>query len=163
MDKVTLRKMLRGNPVTREESAVITEKLFNNRAVRNASALLLYYPLKDEPDIRALFNMGKPVYLPAITGMDMTFRLLDSTLEKGAYGIPEPKGPVIEEYSNAVIIVPALAYDRDGYRLGRGMGYYDRFLSSHTIHSIGVISKERVLETVFREKHDIKVDELVTS
>ncbi|MGN0906210.1 MAG: 5-formyltetrahydrofolate cyclo-ligase [Bullifex sp.] len=163
MDKMTLRKMLRGHPVTGEESAAITEKLFNNSAVINASALLLYYPLKDEPDIRALFNMGKPVYLPSVSGMDMTFRLLDSTLEKGAYGIPEPKGPVIEDYGNAVIIVPALAYDHEGYRLGRGMGYYDRFLSSHSIYSIGVTVKERVLETVFREKHDIRVNELVTS
>ena len=80
MDKVMLRKTIRGHEVSREESLAITYKLYENSAVRNATALLLYYPLKDEPDIRALFNMGKPVFLPSISGMNMTFRELDSSL-----------------------------------------------------------------------------------
>ncbi len=163
MDKMTLRKQLKGHPVSREESRRITEKLFQMSVIRNASALLLYYPLKDEPDIRALFNMGKPVYLPSVQGPDMSFRLLDSTLESGAFGIPEPKGKLLEDYRDCVIIVPALAYDREGYRLGRGMGYYDRFLSSNHLYSIGVIPSHRVLDSVCREHHDIRVDEVITS
>ena len=163
MDKVTLRKTIRGHEVSREESLAITYKLYENSAVRNATALLLYYPLKDEPDIRALFNMGKPVFLPSISGMKMTFRELDSSLERGAYGIPEPHGREIADYTGAVIVVPALAYDRNGYRLGRGMGYYDRFLSENHIYSIGVITADRVLDSVCREDHDIRVDELITS
>ena len=60
------------------------------------------------------------------------------------------------------MIVPAVAYDRDGYRLGRGKGFYDRFLADKKIKTIGVVSKLRIVSDVFREPNDIKVDFIIT-
>ena len=84
--------------------------------------------------------------------------------EKGAYGITEPKAslPAFEhssvETQNVLCLVPAIVYDRRGYRVGYGGGYYDRFFGKVRPASIGVVYEEFILKTVPHGRYDITVD-----
>ncbi len=118
--------------------------------VREAKKIALYMSLNDEPDLFPLFqileNQGKEIYLPITRAEgEMDFYLyegFDRLEGKEPYGILEPRA--IEEHKAEpreveVMIIPALAYTREGYRLGRGKGYYDRYLARvENCYTIGV-------------------------
>lgn len=163
VDKSEVRRMLRNRPVSKEDSQLLCSLLLKNESIRQSSQLLLYYPLADEPDIRPLYNLDKQIALPWLDDKgNMDFSLFNGSLKKGKYNIMEPdeRLPLILK-DDAIIIIPALAYTSDKVRLGRGKGCYDRYLSKHHIHSIGVITADRVLDCFSVQSHDIRVDELV--
>ena len=85
-------------------------------------------------------------------------------LEAGAYGIREPKKDSIPvtDLTDALILVPALAFDREGHRIGYGGGYYDRYLRRCGARAIGVIYEELLADSLPHEPHDISVDAIVT-
>lgn len=134
-----------------------------------------FWPLAGEPDLRALFKSwiaaGVKVGLPVTRReeLSMTFRAFDPDrpLVIGAMGIAEPDvshGPVLShETSETVILVPALALDRHGRRLGLGKGFYDRFLQGKVgISAVGVVFSIFILEDVPAEPHDVQVGFLAT-
>lgn len=163
VEKSEVRRMLRNRPVRKEDSQLLCSLLMENESIIKSSQLLLYYPLADEPDIRPLYSLDKQIALPWLDDEgNMEFSLFSGRLKKGKYNIMEPdeRLPLILK-DDAVIIIPALAYTSEKVRLGRGKGCYDRFLSRHHIHSIGVITADRVLDCFSVQPHDIRVDELV--
>lgn len=162
MDKMILRRSFRGLETNEDSSIAVVRKLKRCKELIAADTLLLYYPLKDEIDIKPLYSLDKRIFLPVIENNEMLFRRYDGDLKKGKFGIMEPTGEYYTIGSNDLMIVPAVAYDRDGYRLGRGKGFYDRFLADKKIKTIGVVSKLRVVSDVFREANDIKVDFIIT-
>lgn len=162
MDKMILRRSFRGLETSEDSSIAVVRKLKRCKELIAADTLLLYYPLKDEIDIKPLYSLDKRIFLPVIENNEMLFRRYDGDLKKGKFGIMEPTGEYYTIGSNDLMIVPAVAYDRDGYRLGRGKGFYDRFLADKKIKTIGVVSKLRVVSDVFREPNDIKVDFIIT-
>lgn len=157
-----LRRSFRGLETNEDSSIAVVRKLKRCKELIAADTLLLYYPLKDEIDIKPLYSLDKRIFLPVIENNEMLFRRYDGDLKKGKFGIMEPTGEYYTIGSNDIMIVPAVAYDRDGYRLGRGKGFYDRFLADKKIKTIGVVSKLRVVSDVFREPNDIKVDFIIT-
>ncbi|WP_276996525.1 5-formyltetrahydrofolate cyclo-ligase [Bullifex porci] len=162
MDKMILRRSFRGLETNEDSSIAVVRKLKRCKELIAADTLLLYYPLKDEIDIKPLYSLDKRIFLPVIENNEMLFRRYDGDLKKGKFGIMEPTGEYYTIGSNDLMIVPAVAYDRDGYRLGRGKGFYDRFLADKKIKTIGVVSKLRIVSDVFREPNDIKVDFIIT-
>ena len=162
MDKMILRRSFRGLETSEDSSIAVVRKLKRCKELIAADTLLLYYPLKDEIDIKPLYSLDKRIFLPVIENNEMLFRRYDGDLKKGKFGIMEPTGEYYTIGSNDLMIVPAVAYDRDGYRLGRGKGFYDRFLADKKIKTIGVVSKLRIVSDVFREPNDIKVDFIIT-
>ena len=67
----------------------------------------------------------------------------------------------VQTTERTVIVIPAIAYDRMGVRLGRGLGCYDRYMAAHRIRSIGIITQDRLYERLPSEEHDLRVDRLI--
>ncbi len=153
------------------ESERIVEKLKQHPRLAAARTLLLYYPLPDEVDTRTLIDelaaAGKQVLLPkVIDGNQMEMRRYTGSgdLHTGAFGIMEPAGTPFAHYAQIdLAVVPGMAFDAAGHRLGRGKGYYDRFLSQlpHT-YKIGICFPYRLLDNIPADQHDIPMDEVVS-
>jgi 5-formyltetrahydrofolate cyclo-ligase len=92
----------------------------------------------------------------------MTAKIYTGQLRPGRFGIPEPPegAPTIEDPEWAV--VPGIAFDRDGFRLGRGGGYYDRWLLGRTIRTVGLCRPERLVPELPRDPWDIPVQTVIT-
>ena len=141
-------------------------------AVRQAKTVLMFYPIKFEPDIRELVkslrDLGKKVAFPISNDNDctLTFRYVDSIRDmvSGTYNIPEPpqNAPIVEDFARSVCLVPALVFDKYGYRLGYGKGYYDRFLKDFLGISIGIAYSDFITESLPSEDTDIAVDMIIT-
>jgi len=139
----------------------------------NATVLMLYAPIQGETDCtaiaRAAWRDGKTVLLPKVRPAQrqmiaVACRSLEETVV-GAYGIREPAGNEpwpIEDID--FIVVPALAYDRKGNRLGRGGGFYDRFLAGPGLRAVtcGLAFAEQLVEELPVQPNDYPVDIVVT-
>ncbi len=137
-----------------------------------AQTIMAYYSLPDEVNTHALIDElvaeGKTVLLPKVTGAD-TMELRRYTgradLKEGTYHILEPVGePFTDLAAIDLILVPGLAFDAAGHRLGRGRGYYDRFLHSKNrpyCVKIGVCFDFQKVDEVPVDAHDIAMDKVV--
>lgn len=152
----------------------IFNKLISTDAYKNCNILLTYVSTSIEVDtfrlIRHALSDGKTVAVPrCVNGTrDMIFYIINdvSQLEPGAFSVLEPvpeRCEELKEFKGAVCIVPALAYDMEGYRLGYGKGYYDRFLSSHPgMYNIGIEYCSCTASKLLRGHFDVASDMLVT-
>ena len=140
--------------------------------IADAKTIVAYYSLPDEvythDFINELKDQGKTVYLPrVVSNEDMVLCLYTGaeSLKEGAYGIMEPVGQEISAGDRIdVVLVPGMAFDGSGNRLGRGKGYYDRFLSHLSTplpKLIGVCFDFQKVDVVPTEKCDIPVDVVV--
>ncbi len=137
--------------------------------LKDAQVMMAYWPLPDEVDIRPLINemvsMGRTVVLPKVLD-DETMELRRYTtpedLREGAFHIQEPVGLPFTDFETIdVVLVPAMALDASGHRLGRGKGYYDRFLSAHPdLHTIGVCFPFQQVAQIPVDEHDVKLSEI---
>ena len=173
MTKRELRQQIRTQKrrLSAAELAVMSEdicsKVLALASWQEAGTLLLYYPLPDEVDVRLLikdaFESGKKVLLPVVKGDELELHLYEgeASLKEGAFGIMEPTGPLfapIHYDEIELAIIPGMAFDSAGHRLGRGKGYYDRLLPNlRDAKLIGVCFPFQFLEEVPAEAHDISV------
>lgn len=153
-------------------------KIFNltveSEFFRCADIIFAYFSVGSEADtlkiIHYALSEGKKVALPKCTdkkgAMDFYFiDDTDSSLEEGMFSLKEPDISSCEKAyasDNSLCIVPALAMDKDGYRLGYGGGYYDRFLSSFKGATVGLCYKECFCDELPRDKYDIRLDTIIT-
>ena len=172
MDKSALRREIREKKraMTEEEiaqkSVLLGEKLANAECYRNAKTLYGYLPYNQEvrtvPMLELALAQGKKVAVPKVFGEEMRFIYLEdlSQVEKGYAGIPEPvaNGPVADD-SEALVLMPGLAFDPHGHRIGYGGGFYDKFLMSEPNHpTVALCYDFQMLENLETEDHDIPVD-----
>ncbi len=132
-----------------------------------------YWPVNDEIDIRPLLNIlhehGHPVLMPVVINRQqpMRFRQWDPAMvmEPGRFGIPVPPD-TFPERRPEVVLVPLLAFDRLGYRLGRGSGFYDHTLellrSTGRVLAIGIAFAGQEVQAVPHDVHDQRLDWIVT-
>lgn len=108
----------------------------------------------------------KRILLPVVVGDDLELRLYTrpEDLKPGAYGIEEPTGELFTDYADIdFIAVPGVAFDRNGNRLGRGKGYYDRLLPRiPSAYKAGICFPFQLVEEVPAEPFDIRMDEIIT-
>jgi 5-formyltetrahydrofolate cyclo-ligase len=163
-----MRERLRGlsRDERRERSIQICESLRTFFLGKNSIAL--FAPKEIEPDLDLLWDLGSLehhlVSYPRCDGETLLFRTVStlSDLCLGRSGIREPVGAASPEHLD-LIIIPGLAFTADGNRLGRGRGFYDRFLSTipgYTV-KVGVCFAFQLLPEIPVDCHDVKVDALV--
>ena len=172
MDKSALRKTIREQKraMTPEQikdaSARLAEKFFATDAYRSAAVLYGYLPYNQEvrtvPILEQAIRDGKRVAVPKVYGEKMQFIYLTdlSRVEKGYASIPEPidDGPVADD-PTALVLMPGLAFDPEGHRMGYGGGFYDRFLEKEPNHpTLALCYDFQMLPHLETEEHDIPVD-----
>lgn len=161
-----LRSMLSEEEKSRAASEVFN-RLEQCAAFLMADHILMYHSLPDElstKEFLSKWDSRKRFYLPRVNGVNLEILPYDkSRLELGAFHIEEPVGDEITDPSCIeLIIVPAVAYDRKGNRLGRGKGFYDRLLATSKAVKIGVGYDFQLVEEIPVEPHDIGMDYVIT-
>ncbi|QFZ16620.1 5-formyltetrahydrofolate cyclo-ligase [Saccharothrix syringae] len=115
--------------------------------------------------VEALRSHGLRVLLPVVAGAELDWAVHDGSLRAGAFGLREPAGPLLgvgAVASAALVLVPALAVDHAGVRLGKGGGYYDRALRLSTGPLVGVVRDPEFVPSLPEEPHDVRVHAVLT-
>lgn len=116
----------------------------------------LYVPIKNELDPSLLFNQWS--CLPSIENHQLVFRAYQEPLVEGPYGTKVSTGDIVVP---RVIVVPGIAFDISGYRVGYGKGYYDQYLTDQHC-KIGFVHHSLMVEQIEHEDHDVPMNVIVT-
>lgn len=173
MDKKEIRSLIRttkktiGADILLKQSSPLAVTLAENIHFRSADKVMLYYPLWDEPDTRpsfdVVFRQKKRLILPTVVGDDIIPVEVtpDTQWIEGSFGIMEPQA---EPYREDIdfILVPGVAFDQKLNRLGRGKGYYDRFLALHSnAYRLGVCFDFQMVSQLPLEPHDLPMNDII--
>ena len=172
MDKKALRADIRARKRAMteqqisEKSAALGKRFAETEQYKAAKTIYGYLPYNQEvrtvPMLQKALDDGKKVAVPKVYGDEMRFILLEdlSRVEKGYSNIPEPidDGPVAED-ETALVLMPGLAFDPQGHRIGYGGGFYDKFLSREPAHpTVALCYDFQVFPQLDTEEFDIPVD-----
>lgn len=170
-DKKQLRRAVRarmtqiGKEEAQERSMAMCDELERYIAVSGGKVVALFSPLADEPQLWPLVErlaQELTVVLPRVEGEVMNFYPYGKdVMATGTYGINEPQAGVpVNPCEIDVVVVPGVAFTDCGVRMGRGKGFYDRYLSQSGCRAlkIGVCYREQVVESIPAEPHDVKMD-----
>jgi 5-formyltetrahydrofolate cyclo-ligase len=172
MDKKALRKVVREKKRAMTEHQIISAstdlcgQFINTQQYADARTVYGYLPYNQEvrtvPILQRAMDDGKRVAVPKVYGDEMRFIYINDfdCLEDSNMGIPEPvsDGPIAED-KTALVIMPGVAFDADGNRVGYGGGFYDRFLSAEPNHpTIALCYDFQMVPKLETETFDIPVD-----
>ncbi len=170
IDKAERRTRARSlPPATARESRAVVDRLVGLDAVTTATCACLYLPMDHEVDLQAL-----PGHLPEVRwvttrtgdGPRLTLHDLDAAREHHPWGYDQPvaTAPEVHPATVDLWLVPGLAFDLDGTRLGHGRGFYDRLLAHRRDDCVlvGVTTSRRLVAALPREDHDVAMDVVVT-
>ncbi|WP_202708432.1 5-formyltetrahydrofolate cyclo-ligase [Sporosalibacterium faouarense] len=182
MDKNSLRKDIldKRKGLSKDELELKSEKikklLLSSKFYQNPQSIMVYIDFRNEVKtegiIKESLKVDKDIILP-ISIVETRELLLsklmdyDKELSPGSYGILEPKQEFIREVKHDVIdlvLVPGVAFDRRGYRIGYGGGYYDRFLSKldKSVPKVALAFNVQMVDYAYEDDHDIPVDYIIT-
>lgn len=174
-DKATLRQQLlaqrRSLSTTQRQqhSQTIAKHLQHCSLYQQATTILSYWPLAAEPDLRSLFLQPKQWALPRCENQQLDAHRYESeqSLEKDCAGVlaPPADSPKVPPAEIELLIVPAVAVDKEGYRLGYGGGYYDRLRADpawRSIPAIAVVYAAQVLPELPHDPWDIPFSSVCT-
>lgn len=174
-DKRKVRQAVRAEiaKLPTEERATLSSQIFSKIAalkeVEEASVIALFVSLPDEPQtadfIEQLLRQNRRVVVPRIEGEEMNFYDISKGVTSGAFGIMEPVATTpIAPSEIDVMVVPGVAFTQYGARLGRGKGFYDKYLSHNGFraYTVGVCYPCQLVEKLPTEEHDKLLDLVVS-
>ena len=177
MDKKALRREIGEKKRALSEaqiearSRMLADRLFATEQYRQCKSLYAYLSFNQEvrtsPIIKRAWADCKRVAVPKVIERGMVFIWIDSfdnLAPQGAYNITEPieDGPVADD-ATALVLMPGLAFDREGRRVGYGGGYYDRFLEKEPDHPLVALCYDfQLVDHLEVEAHDVPVDVVIT-
>jgi 5-formyltetrahydrofolate cyclo-ligase len=152
------------------QSLALQERLLELPEFREAATIALYAPIHHEVETAQVANRalsaGKKLLYPAVIDSDLQFRRVTALdeLVPGRFGIPEPQGEPCNPGDADLIVVPGVAFDLFGRRIGYGKGYYDRALHrlERTGRLVGFCYDFQLFEEIVGEPHDVTMDLIVT-
>lgn len=165
--RVKARKRLLDENERQTAARSVFDQLERLAAFMMSDSILAYHSLPDELSTREFldkWSSRKRFFLPRVNGLDLEILPYDRTrLRSGAFRIEEPEGDDLSDASQMeMIIVPAVAYDRQGNRIGRGRGYYDRLLSTTRALKVGVAYDFQLFDNLEPDPFDVPVDIVIT-
>jgi 5-formyltetrahydrofolate cyclo-ligase len=175
MDKQELRRQIRERKRAMTEAEIqakserLGQLLRQSEAYRQAKTIYGYLPYNQEVRTVAMLEQairdGKRIAVPKCYGDEMRFLWMEdlSKVEKGYAGIPEPiaDGPVADD-PTALVLMPGLAFDPEGRRIGYGGGFYDRFLAAEPEHPTLALCYDFQMQSKLEtEEFDIPVDTVI--
>lgn len=165
--RVKTRKSLLSDDERRRAAARVFEMLESTAAFMMADKILMYHSLPDELSTREFISRWasrKQFFLPRVNGLNLEILPYDRCrLHLGAFNIEEPDGSDLTDISEIeLIVVPAVAYDRRGNRIGRGKGYYDRLLAGTSATKIGVAYACQICDDFEPDPTDVPVHYVIT-
>lgn len=151
----------------------LTEAFLSSEEYKSCTTLFAYHSMPIEVDtskiIKTALKDGKKVALPRCNNRsgDMSFYYISSLqdLKQGFFSLFEPDTDIcesVEDFSQGLCIVPGLCYDYEGYRIGFGKGYYDRFLDAFKGITVGLCYSRNIERSLPRGEFDVHVDILIT-
>ena len=175
-DSVRKDMLNRRNSLSESEmdlkNSVISENVLSLPEVRAVLKIGVYMSIQGEVSARELISglilAEKEVFVPFMQGGEIKFTKFISFTEvvRGDYNVPEPARKAgIDGSSIGLFILPGVAFDKKGYRLGRGRGFYDRFFRENNLlgkKRVGVCFDFQLVESIPHERHDVRVDIIVT-
>ena len=173
-EKSSLRKVLleRRDTTSYDFIKLASQKIHNRlkqiEIFRNAKKIACYYPIGSEvltQDImQEILGDGKEISLPKVVSDNLIFRKIGGLkdLEKGAFGIMEPKENCAVEKDMDIVLVPTVGITKKGIRLGYGHGYYDRFLLESNAKTISLVYSKQIVKSIPFSENDVKIDWIVT-
>lgn len=173
MDKQRIRTQMKARKALLDdaEKALAASRAFElleqTAAFMLSEHILLYHSLPDELSTREFISRWadrKHFYLPRVNGVNLDVLPYErSRMHLGAFNIEEPEGDVVSDLDTIdMVIVPAVAYDRRGNRVGRGKGYYDRLLAGLKALTVGMAYDFQLVDEIDSEDHDVRVDYIIT-
>lgn len=160
--------------LTPQQRLAASTELLNRLAVHErfvaANVVMLFHSLPDEINTHQFIEdwaERKTLLLPVVQGDDLELRryIKGEQMCETGYHIEAPQSHIFTDLSAIdLVIVPGVAFDDAGNRMGRGRGYYDRFLSQHTLskaYKLGICYKQQMIENIPVEPHDIRMDEVI--
>lgn len=161
--KNCLEKRKQLNPVN------LTKKILNLKEYKESKTVFIYVSYGSEISTIDLIKEAlreKTVLVPYCVDnfgkmIAVKIKSMDD-LEAGMYNIKEPKSHTEYEGNIDLTIVPGVAFSKEGYRIGYGKGYYDRFLKNHKTFSVGICHDELLFDKVPYDEYDIKLDKIIT-
>ena len=171
IDKVALRKRMR---MVRDmvddhlmRSVQLWAKVAELGEYRRASSVMAFVGFNGEPDTDPLFARltieGKRLLLPRVEASGIVPVDGDAPMVVSGFGVSEPTGPPVALDEIDFVIVPGLAFTRAGDRLGYGQGYYDRFLPTLSVPSVGVCFVNQLIDEMPLTERDVRVDMVVSA
>lgn len=149
-------------------SQEVVDAIRQTAEYRQAKHILVYYPVKNEIDLRELFqdaSADKHFYLPVThrRGLELREYIGEENMKKGKFGIPEPQTPTYRGKID-LMLIPGVGFDHKLYRMGRGGGYYDRLLRLYRrSHKIGIGYKFQWVDTIPHTHHDKRMNQIITA
>lgn len=165
---VALRKAQYNEQSLLELSVKVLCHLEETTTFHKAKTILIYHSLKDEVQTHAFIEKWKEekeILLPIVVGPDLKLRKYTDrkSITKGPFSIEEPTGEDVSDYDKIdLVIVPGVAFDRHGNRLGRGKGFYDRLLPQIKGLKMGICFSFQLFSKIPAESFDHKMDAVLT-
>jgi len=152
----------------KELSKEICHKIETNSVFKNAKTIMAYWSMEDEVfthDFIQKWAEKKRIILPVVNENNLElkeFNGVDELVSGDKFGIPEPNGQLFENPEKIdLIIVPGIAFDKNGNRMGRGKAYYDKLLRITKAYKLGICFSFQVFDKVPFDKLDVKMDDVI--
>ena len=162
------RKKMKKEAVFRKSNA-IQDKFLKSGYFRSAKSMLVYMPINNEVLTEKIINkaleLGKMVALPVVEGDVLVLSELKSInkVKKGKFSVLEPETRrIISPKKIDTVVMPGIAFDEDGNRIGYGKGYYDKLLAGIGAKKIALAFDFQIAKKILKEHNDIPMDVIIT-
>ncbi len=169
------RRLIKLDDMTRRRRSLrISEELIHHPVFLKAKKILVYLPTSEEvnikPVIRAALRLKKEVFVPVVHSQKKSIALgkiqtVKMKFKKNIYGIHQPpRTAFLKPAQLDLILVPGIGFDKSGRRLGRGAGYYDRFLKkTKRAIKIGIAFREQIINILPHQPHDVDMNQVMAA